>query len=378
MNPKPCLLLMLLLGAPPSYGLAAERCGDGMGGGIGGMGGMGGTGATDQRESPTAPSPLPAPSGGIGGTGLTPLPAGSHVAFVGVITRFGSICVNGDRLQYDDKTPTLYNGRPGHARDLHIGQVVRAEAVVGATDLQATRIGVIDAVSGPVTRREEAMRRFWIMGQRVQLDDDTAIGISGPTVPEIGTPVRASGLMTLDGGLVASRIERAELLEAALVTGRLTELDGRAAEVGTVRVRLPANAASLPLAPGREVSVFGRWTGEMLEADTVDFEPRFAFAVPPDLVSVEGFVHGCTDGAGIGLDGIDLRAPPGLDMGARPGSAVVVVGVPRPDGGLTALRFLPAGPRAPVVSAPADPDSANRIRTLTRCQPRLAPARTTP
>ncbi len=127
--------------------------------------------------------------------------------------------------------------------------MVRVEAVVDAEDLQATRIGVIDAVSGPVTRREEATRRFWIMGQRVQLDDDTAIAISGPTVPEIGTPVRASGLMTLDGGLVATRIERAEIGDAVLVTGRLTELDGRAAEDGTVRVTLPAAVASLPLAP---------------------------------------------------------------------------------------------------------------------------------
>lgn len=364
---RPCLLLMLLLAAPLSSGLAAERCSDGIGGGIGG------TGATDQGESPAAPPSLPAPHGGIGGTGLAPLPEGSRAAFVGIITRFGSICVNGDRLQYDDKTPTLVNGRPGNARDLHIGQLVRAEAVVGVTDLQATRIGVIDAVSGPVTRREEAMRRFWIMGQQVQLDDDTSIGLSGPTVPEIGTPVRASGLMTLDGGLVASRIERAEVGDAVLVTGRLTELDGRAAEVGTVRVTLPASAASLPLAPGREVSVSGRWTGELLEADAIDFEPRFAFAVPPDIVSVEGFVHSCTDGAGIGLDGIDLNAPPGFDTGVMPGSAVVVVGVPGPDGGLTALRFVPVAARLPMASAPADPDSANRIRTLTRCQPRLAP-----
>lgn len=375
LKPEACLAGALWLALSATTCLAADRCGDGNDGGVGGMGG---TGASESREAPVAPPAQPAPAGGIGGTGLAPLPEGSTAAFVGLITRFGSICVNGDRVQYDEDTPTLFNGRPGSSRDLHIGQLVRVEAVVGATDLQASRIGVIDAVSGPVTRRDEDARRIWIMGQLVQLDDDTAMGLSGPSVPELDTPVRASGLMLLDGSLVASRLERADADDPVLVTGRLTELDGRAAEVGTVRVRLPAAAAAMSLSPGREVRVTGRWTGEQVEAEAIVLEPRFAFAVKPDILSVEGFVHGCTDGTGIGLDGLDLRAPPGVDTGVQPGSAVVVIGVPAADGSFTPLRFAPAESRANASDVPSDQESINRMRTLTRCLPRLSPTAAAP
>lgn len=368
------LLCLLLACLAPAASVAADRCSEGNGGGIGGMGG---TGAAEPREAPSTPPTLPGPAGGMGGTGLIPPTEGSRAAFVGVITRFGSICVNGDRVQYDASVLTLFNGRAGNARDLHIGQLVRVEAVVGATELRATRIGVIDAVSGPVTRREEALRRFWVMGLPVQLDDDTAIGLSGPTVPEIGASVRVSGLMTLDGGLIASRLERADAADPVRVTGRLTELDGRMAEVAAVHVMLPVSAPSLPLAPGREVAVSGRWTGETLEADAIEVEPRFGFLERPDFVSLEGYLHTCTQGTGVGLDGIELRFPEG-EAPAPSRGAVVVVGVPSADGSLAVARVTPAGLRDAVDFEPGDPDSPGRLQTVSRCLPRLAPATTTP
>ena len=179
--------------------------------------------------------------------------------------------------------------------------------------------------------------------------------------------------MTLDGGVVATRIEPVDRAEAVRLTGRLTELDGRDAELGMVRVRLPVSATAMPLAPGREVAVSGRWTGEVLEAETIEVEPRFAFAVVPDIVSVEGFVHSCTDGAGLGLDGIDLRLGPGLDVGPS-GNPVVVVGVPQADGSLAVIRYAPASTLGPIAGPPTvtEPDVANRVRVLGRCQPRLS------
>ncbi len=178
--------------------------------------------------------------------------------------------------------------------------------------------------------------------------------------------------MTLDGGVVATRIEPVDRVEAVRLTGRLTELDGRDAELGMVRVRLPVSATAMPLAPGREVAVSGRWTGEVLEAETIEVEPRFAFAVVPDIVSVESFVHSCTDGAGLGLDGIDLRLRPGLDVG--PSGNPVVVGVPQTDGSLAVIRYAPASTLGPIAGPPTvtEPDVANRVRVLGRCQPRLS------
>ncbi|MBW2294753.1 MAG: hypothetical protein JRG94_20940 [Deltaproteobacteria bacterium] len=65
--------------------------------GIGGTGYSGGDG--DEEES------------GIGGTGV-----------FGTITAFGSICVNGLRIHYDDETPITLDGKASTTGALAIGQ----------------------------------------------------------------------------------------------------------------------------------------------------------------------------------------------------------------------------------------------------------------
>src|SRR5262249_41510449 len=104
-------------------GTSAGACRDP--GGIGGTGivpgGTGGTGVDPGGTGGTGVDP-----GGIGGTGQR---AEAEIGVLGVITGFGSICVNGIEVHYDANTHVALNGDLSSASALGIGQVVSVLAV---------------------------------------------------------------------------------------------------------------------------------------------------------------------------------------------------------------------------------------------------------
>src|SRR5262245_54971551 len=83
---------------------------------------------------------------GIGGTGITR--GGDHgiggTGIVGVIQRFGSIYVNGERISYAADVPVRIDGQLASVKRLQIGQVARVVAVRQANGTQTTsRIDVV-------------------------------------------------------------------------------------------------------------------------------------------------------------------------------------------------------------------------------------------
>ncbi|MCU0868523.1 MAG: DUF5666 domain-containing protein [Burkholderiales bacterium] len=286
-------------------------------------GGIGGTGIAVAQTAPEAPGPTPSaprppePAGGIGGTGIRAgLPDGARVALIGTIARFGSLCVNGTRVAYDLDVPTELHGLPGSARDLRAGHLVRVDAQIDADRVLARHIRVLDAVTGPVTARDEPRGTFRVMGLPVRLDGGAHIGLSGPSVPEVGTPVRVAGLLSPAGELIASRIERAFADDLAQVLARVTELDGRVAEVGATRVEFGADVPADALQLGAEVLLRGRWHDDALRVQSAEAEPRLQRTTFDARVSLEGFLHECTNAPGVGMDGVALaldieQLPPG-------------------------------------------------------------------
>ncbi len=127
---------------------------------------------------------------------------------VGTITRFGSVCVNGEHVRYPSDKPTALDGVADTPRSLQLGQVVRLQVRRDEEgELLVRRIVVLDAVVGPVTERNEAGRWFAVMGRRVFLGPHTMFGNSGPAVPEIGAQISASGIPRADGHLVTTRVQ---------------------------------------------------------------------------------------------------------------------------------------------------------------------------
>ena len=125
---------------------------------------------------------------GIGGTGI-----------VGVIQRFGSIFVNGERVSYAPNVPVLIDGAATSAKALRIGQVARVLALRRPDGTWTTRrIELVSEVVGPI--ENVYPREITVLGQRV-------ISAGSESWRRPGTHVAVFGLRRTDGVIVASLVE---------------------------------------------------------------------------------------------------------------------------------------------------------------------------
>ncbi|MBR0828352.1 hypothetical protein JQ596_22710 [Bradyrhizobium manausense] len=139
--------------------------------------GIGGTGITRGNDQ------------GIGGTGI-----------VGIIQRFGSIYVNGERIAYANDVPVRIDGEPANTKALRIGQLARVVAIRQADGTLATRsIGIASEVAGPI----EAVKggEMTVLGQKV-------LSSGTESWRRAGTHVAVFGLRRSDGAIVASHVEQ--------------------------------------------------------------------------------------------------------------------------------------------------------------------------
>jgi hypothetical protein len=154
-----------LAGSYPAWGL--DRRGEDQG--------IGGTGRRNDDR-------------GIGGTGI-----------IGVIQRFGSIFVNGERIGYAPDVSVVMDGVAASAKMLRIGQVVRVVALRQANGTLAThRIDVTSEVAGPIENVKAG--EITVLGQ-------TVITAGKESWRRPGTYVAVFGLRRTDGVIVASRVE---------------------------------------------------------------------------------------------------------------------------------------------------------------------------
>jgi hypothetical protein len=158
---------------------------------LGGDTGIGGTGRAEEDS-------------GIGGTGV-----------FGTITGFGSVCVNGLQIRYDDDAAVEINGQVARIEDLARGQLVWIEALLEEGEFWTDRISVFSAVIGRVRAVDVQQWQLDVSGQIVEVPEDAILidaldrsmaDLSGVV---IGDVVDVSGLRRGDGHIVASRLERA-------------------------------------------------------------------------------------------------------------------------------------------------------------------------
>jgi hypothetical protein len=236
-------------------------------------GGIGGTGQVAQRP-------------GIGGTGQVADSGLGGTGIVGVVTGFGSICVNGLKVEYAPETPLQRDGQPVPHSALAVGQVVALQAVEQGPRLQAGRIAVLDAAVGPLGSVDPSTGRFTVLGEAA-----TALVPADLASLKPGQWVRVSGQRLASGEIRATRVQ-ATPPGSAWVSGTLSRTATGAWQVG--RTPLVAGAASLPAASalGQEVGVYGVWTGERLQASAVQLGPTRAALGPVNDVVLQGYVHG--------------------------------------------------------------------------------------
>ncbi|MFY9328979.1 MAG: DUF5666 domain-containing protein [Georgfuchsia sp.] len=251
-------------------------------GGIGGTGipaERGGVGGTGDKESLT--------NGGLGGTGQLAKGGIGGTGIVGIITGFGSVCVDGLEVEYDPSIPVSINGAPATTEQLALGQVVAIDASGVGTNLVAKNISIVNALEGPITKVRASIGVLYVMEQRVRITTDTTLaGVASLYEATDGQSVRVSGYRNADNEVVASRIEAVSNLPVASVVGMVTS---DRADTLTVS-GLPVRSSAPPEPSGTEMLVRGTWDGERLDATSTYSDPSLPFAGHVERVVIEGLV----------------------------------------------------------------------------------------
>jgi hypothetical protein len=227
--------------------------------------GIGGTGITRGRDQ------------GIGGTGITR----GHdqgiggTGIVGVIQRFGSIFVNGERISYAPNVPVRIDGEPASAKALKIGHLARVLALPQANRSLITRsINVVSEVMGPIESVKDG--EMTVLGQRI-----IAAGHESWRRP--GTYVAVFGLRRIDGVIVSSLVE--QRLDATTRVAGPLERDRGGLRIGGLRL----NGVDVALV-GRRVQAEGRVAQGVMQVSRIGADDLSDFYSASRL-SIEGYVR---------------------------------------------------------------------------------------
>ena len=348
-----------------------------------------GIGGTGQQPRP-APKPRPADDGtdGVGGTGRSApraLEKGAKASgddgiggtgIVGIITGFGSVCVNGLEVAYDDTTAIDANGASASAADLAVGQLVVVDASGRGDGLRAARISVRDAAVGPAFEIDPARGELVVLGQTVRVGPDTSLDDRANQRPLLlddiarGDFLAVSGLRQADGVVVATRVDRVTTSDRVSVTGPLRPLDGGGFGVGGLRI---ANEAAIDAnLAHRSAMVIGRFDAKagVLEASRI--EPSVRFEKPPERVAIEGLLQGNPTDGRFRTNFADVEASgASTAIGKlKAGDRVIVSGRWSAGGVVLAKEIRVEAPRAPTPESPKS-DGTNR-RSVPEAEPHAA------
>ena len=252
---------------------------------------------------------------GTGGTGI-----------FGVVTGFGSVCVNGHEVDYDARTLVRQNGKSATISDLAVGQAVRIQTS-RARPLVATHINVENALAGPIDRVDLNSRRVWIMDQSVELRrgaivfDRTTGKRTSLERLRSGSFLSVSGLRRTDGGVVsATRLDQRAASERAIVTAVVRDLGQGTAYVGDTRATFATVGDTSERGPetshdGRRLRVSGRWNAKTRTLEATRLDDARPFEAQTRRVSIQGFAAPSHTGADFRLAGtaVEVRRS-GADM----------------------------------------------------------------
>lgn len=255
---------------------------------------------------------------------------------VGPITGFGSVFVNGTRL--DDSAATFTMDDAAQARDrLRVGMTVQVRARIRAGgSVVADSIQYNDCMEGPITAMNRVQNTVEVMGQTVHVDDGTVFdGVTQRDMNAfaIGDLVEVSCLPDPARNRVqATRMERlrsyTKSVDTIEVKGRVANLNlvAGTCTIGALTVNFSGmGAGQMPagLANGMTVEASGKqFANGLLTADRLRDRDRDRIHWPDaSAVEVEGYV---TDFASISSFKVDTRAVNAANAVIRNGTAADV------------------------------------------------------
>ncbi len=229
---------------------------------------------------------------GIGGTGISTAlinPRGDGIGGTGIrgtITGFGSILVNGLKLDFDHTTTVVTDGKPVSLEALRVGQIIQGVAHSKNGKLSLATLEIQHAVSGPITAIDHATETLAVLGQNVRLNlagDKAAIAAFATL--QASDIVSVSGLRQADGLIVATRIDQRSDDERILLRGTATAATATTVSIGALEI--PAvPGAPLPKA-GEQVFAAGRMINGAFVPDVVMGYGPLVFGSDVTAVSLE-------------------------------------------------------------------------------------------
>lgn len=234
--------------------------------------GIGGTGVTLPVKSESLAQRSREEESGIGGTGI-----------VGIISGFGSICVNGVEIHYDAATPIVENGITTNA-NLALGQTVSILATSDAQNYHAQEIHLLHEIKGAVESVDANNEIFHVLGQTVHLPETLLEKIA------VGDKVVISGNRLSDGSVEATRIEKYDTLNTVSLIGSL-EMDHSSNHfhIGNQKIELPQDHTSVKV--GDEISVQGMLKDNVLHVEKIEQSPRWSFSNRVDQLLLQGYIR---------------------------------------------------------------------------------------
>ncbi|MEZ5538146.1 MAG: DUF5666 domain-containing protein [Thiolinea sp.] len=232
--------------------------------------GIGGTGISNECSPDTSLGWKPGGSG-LGGTGLMAENGLGGTGIVGVINGFGSICVNGVKVEYTADTPIWIDGKDQRADALRLGQVVFVQTKEESRTPEAKLIEVNHALSGPVNLVEADRKRFTVIGGTVEWNDKTLFAdVNGqPLQPEMlkaGMSVAVNGLWKQEGLLEATRVDVRPASGMVSVTGFLHSIADDWMDINGMSISVARDELCDMGAEGYNVRVTGLWDGSYMNA----------------------------------------------------------------------------------------------------------------
>lgn len=243
--------------------------------------------ATPQIVSRDTPDPF---EGGIGGTGI-----------VGVLTDFGSLIVNGLKVEVTTGTRVFDTFGEVSANALAPGQSLTIYATRDRDAIVARRVQIDHAVIGTIEQTNTGAR---INGIPLEAEQNAPVRL------QAGQRVAVSGIWASDR-LIVSRVDPVSAGPDVVAGTLMRSSDGNALSIGDAILRGETQANQ----PGQYTTVFGSGNGSGIDVDRLE-TGRFKGVTDLRQLSVEGFLEPTRTNPGYRVAGLghsfarDLRLAP--------------------------------------------------------------------
>lgn len=245
------------------------------------------------------------PKGGIGGTGI-----------VGTLTDFGSLIVNGLRIELPrGLTVETALGRIDQ-QNLAIGHSLTVEAEDDGARMVARRVAIAHPVIGPIQAITNGGRLISVAGIPVQVTPDMIVGRI------VGETVAVSGVWR-GSAVVASRLDFVEAATQAVVAGTVRRNATDGWTIGSIAVDLPPDAEP---SEGAYATATGQPNGPRFRIASYS-EGRFTGAAGPlEALSVEGYLAPTAEAPFHTIDGLGHSLSADSDVTRFVGDRVLLTG----------------------------------------------------